>query len=476
MQRNPKRVFNNVTEAIGMTPLIKIDRLTKKHGIKCQIYVKFEAMNPGQSVKDRIGASMLDLAEKEGKIKPGDTIVECTSGNTGLGLAMNCAVRGYKLIITIPDKMSSEKINTLKAFGAKVIICDTSLPTEDPKSYRGMAKEIGSRPGHFWCNQYYNPANPDAHYRGTSLEICEQLDRKIDYAFIGAGTCGTMSGCAKRFKEEIKGIKIVAIDPVGSVLAQPESLNTVSKTFKAEGLGQVKVPGIARRDLIDAWVKMDDPETFVMARDMVSTEGLLVGGSCGTIVGGMFEYIKKNNLQDKEDLVMVTLLPDSAKNYMTKFMSDEWMVGNRFWSYDRFVDEENYFGMKTVNDYPAMKPVAYYDRRLTIGDCIDLFNNGLTVIPIRQGSKIIGIVDKKTLIKKMVWEGLNKNCSASNCVDKDFLMISYEAPMCVVQRILEDRHSVLLAKDINEDSVGDVYVLTHDSLIDLIKEDFKEYI
>ena len=456
--------------------MIKLDRIAKKHGIKCQIFAKAEFVNPGQSVKDRIGISMIRQAEKEGKLKPGDTVVECTSGNTGIGLAMACAVLGYKCIITIPCKMSSEKINTLKALGAQVIVCDTTLPSSHPGNYRTCAMNLAKQPNHYWCNQYDHPGNPLAHYDNTSIEIIEQMDGKIDIAFIGTGTFGTMSGVAKRFKEELKETKIVGIDPVGSILACPDDPNNVQKLYKQEGLGQSCLPGVSRRDLVDDWIQIDDPECFRMARDIIETEGLLVGGSCGTIVHGMFEYLKKNNLADKEDLICVTLLPDSAKNYMTKYMSDEWMVGNRYWDYERFVDEKNYFGMKTVNDYPNIKPVAYYDRRLTIADCIDKFNSGLSYVPIRENGKVVGIVGKKNLIKKMLNENLNKNSSAFNCIDRDFLMIDANAPFCVVQRILEERDCLLLAKDIKEESVGDVYVLTHDSLIDLLKEDFKELI
>jgi len=476
MQKNPLRVFDDITQAIGMTPMIKIDRFMAKHGIKCQVYVKYEPMNPGQSVKDRIGLSMIELAEKSGKLKPGDTIVECTSGNTGLGLAMVAAIKGYKLIITIPDKMSLEKINTLKAFGAEVIVCKTELASCDPRSYKGMAKEFGSRPGHFWVNQYENEGNPLAHYNTTGVEICEQMENNLDICFIGAGTGGTISGTAKRIKETIPNCKIVGIDPVGSILAQPESMNTVNKIYKAEGLGQGCVPGIMRRDLVDAWVKADDPESFVLAREIIKTEGMMVGGSSGTILSGMIEYIKANNLQDNENLRFVVLLPDSAKNYMSKFMGDDWMIGNRYWGYESFIDEDNYFGMKTLTDYRKYKPVPYYDKRLTVGDCIDLFKKGFEVVPIRDNGKVIGIVDKKTFVNKVAKEGLDKTSSASNCIDKDFLMIDYSAPMCVVQKMLENRNCVLLAKDITETNVGEVFVMTHNDLIDLIEEDFKEYI
>lgn len=476
MQKNPLRVFDDITQAIGMTPMIKIDRLMSAHGIKCKVFAKYESMNPGQSVKDRIGLSMVEKAEKDGKLKPGDTIVECTSGNTGLGLAMIAAVRGYKLIITIPDKMSLEKINTLKAFGAEVIVCKTELPSSDPRSYRGMAKDLGSRPGHYWVNQYENEGNPLAHYITTGVEICEQMEDNIDYCFIGAGTGGTITGVSQRVKERIPSCKIVGIDPVGSILALPESLNTVNKMYKAEGLGQGCIPGIIKRELVDNWVKADDHESFLLAREVIKTEGLMVGGSSGTILSGMIEYIKANNLQDNEDLRCVVLLPDSAKNYMSKFMGDDWMIGNRYWGYESFIDEDSYFGMKTLADYKKFKPVAYYDKRLTIGDCIDLFKKGFGVIPIREAGRVLGIVDKKTLVHRIATEGLDKTSSASNCIDKDFLMIDYSAPMCVVQKMLENRHSVLLAKDITDQNVGEIYAVTHDDLIDLIEDDFREYI
>lgn len=476
MLKNPLRVFDDITQAIGATPMIKMDRMMAAHDIKCTVYAKYEAVNPGQSVKDRIGLSMIELAEKQGKIKPGDTIVECTSGNTGLGLAMVAAVRGYKLIITIPDKMSLEKINTLRAFGAEVIVCKTELSSCNPRSYRGLAKDLGSRPGHFWVNQYENEGNPLAHYMTTGVEICEQMEDKLDYCFIGAGTGGTITGVGKRLKERIPTCKLIGIDPIGSILAQPDTLNTVDKIYKAEGLGQSCMPGVIRREYVDGWMKADDPESFVLTRELIKTEGLMCGGSAGTILAGMINYLKENNLHTNENLKCVVLLPDSAKNYMSKFMGDDWMIGNRYWGYESFIDEDSFFGLKTLDDHKKFKPVPYYDKRLTIGDCIDLFKKGFGVIPIREAGKVIGIVDKKTLVHRVATEGLDKTSSASNCIEKDFLMIDYAAPMCVVQKMLQNRYSVLLAKDITDSSVGDVFAITHDDLIELIEEDFKEYI
>ena len=476
MLKNPLRVFDDVTQAIGQTPMVKIDRIMKAYGIKCEVYAKCEAMNPGQSVKDRICLTMIDLAEKEGRLKPGDTIVECTSGNTGIGLAIIAAIRGYKIKVTTPDKVSIEKLTILKALGAEVIICDTKLPASNPSSYKGMAKILSSKPGHYWVNQYENEANPLTHYNTTGIEICEQMADNIDYCFIGAGTGGTLTGVGERIKERIANCKIIGIDPIGSNLAQPETLNVATKSYKTEGLGQTCVPGIIKRELVHEWVKVGDAKSFIYARELIKYEGLLMGGSSGTILAGMIEYIKNKNLQDNEALRCMLIFPDSAKNYMSKFMSDEWMVGNGFWSYDSFIDEGSYFGLKTLKDFVQFKPVPYYDKRLTVSDCIDLFKKGHGVIPIRDNGNILGVVEKRTFIKQVVSEGLNDVNSASHCLEKDFLMIDYLAPFSVVQKILQNRHHVLLAKSLTDNSIGDIYVVTHDDLIKIMEADYKEYI
>lgn len=231
------RTYENVVDAIGQTPMIMLNKIPSENGVKCSIYAKCDYLNPGGSSKDRICLFMILAAEKEGKIKPGDTLVESTSGNTGIGLALVALVRGYKLITTIPDKMSKEKINTLKAMGTEVIITPTQLDSDDPNSYVGVAKRLGQLPNHFWINQYYNKANVQAHYETTGPEIFEQMNGKIDYMFIAAGTCGTITGCAKRFKELDPNIKVIGVDPVGSVLAIPDTLNSVSKSYKIEGIG-----------------------------------------------------------------------------------------------------------------------------------------------------------------------------------------------------------------------------------------------
>lgn len=474
MRKNTLRVFDDVTQAVGMTPLIRIDRFMKSHGVKCQIYVKYEAMNPGQSVKDRIGVNMLDHAELTGKVKPGYTLVECTSGNTGIGIAMAAAVKGYKLIITVPDKVSSEKIDALKALGAQVIVCKTDLPASDPNSFKGMAKMIGSKPEHYWFNQHNNEANPDAHYKTTALEFYEQMEGKIDIAFFGAGTGGTITGNTRKLKELIPGLKVIGIDPIGSVLAQPDSMNDIIKVWKAEGMGQNCVTGVIRRDLVDSWVKADDDESFKLARDLMVKEGMMVGGSCGTILAGIIKYLKENNLHEREDLRCISLMPDTAKNYMTKYMSNDWMVGHGYWTYERFIDPNSIFGMKSIKDFKKFKAIPYYDKRLTIADCFDIFREGFQAIPIKDNGKIIGVVDKRTFIYKITRQGLDKHSSANNCIENDFLTIDLNAPLCVVQRMLENKPYLLMAERPYENDIGDVFVVSHGDLVDLLDEEYTE--
>ena len=375
MDKKNLRVYENVLEVIGATPLIKLNKVPKDLGVSCKIYAKAEFMNPGGSIKDRTGANMLEEAEKRGDIHPGYTIVESTSGNTGIGLALACCVRGYNLIVTIPDKMSKEKIDLLKSMGAKVIITDTSLPVEHPDSYVSIAKRLGNQPNHFYVDQYNNEDNPRTHYKTTANELNYQMEGKIDYIFIGSGTCGTITGIGKRIKELIPTVKIVGVDPVGSQVALPVELNKIRKAYKTEGMGQSYVPKIMDQSLVDDWVKIDDLETLNCARDLISKEGLLVGGSAGSIVKGALNYLIDKNLSGNNELRCIVILPDSVRNYISKFVNDSWMVGNSFYPVSTLTDESHPFNYLTIADIEILEPVSYYDRRMTVGDCFELFSH-----------------------------------------------------------------------------------------------------
>jgi len=319
--------YENVLEAIGNTPLIRLNRMAK--GLKPRIYVKAEFMNPGGSVKDRIGVAMIDEAERKGLLKPGGTIVEGTSGNTGIGLALVAALRGYKLIFTITDKQSREKINLLKALGAEVIVCPTNVEPEDPRSYYSVADKLTKEvPGAFHPNQYENPENPKAHYRTTGPEIWRDTEGKITHFVAGMGTGGTISGVAKYLKEQNPKIKILGADPVGSLYYEKIKFNRIgeAKPYVVEGIGEDIFPGTMDLKCVDDIMQVADRDCFIATRRLAKMEGLMTGGSCGAAVWAGLEFAKK--LTEKD--FMVILLPDTGMRYLSKIYNDEWMRENRY--------------------------------------------------------------------------------------------------------------------------------------------------
>lgn len=323
------KIMNSILENIGRTPLVRINNIAKDEGIECELLAKCEWFNAGGSVKDRIGYRMIADAETSGRIKPGDTLIEPTSGNTGIGLALTAAVKGYNMVITLPEKMSKEKVDVLKGLGAEIIRTPTEAAWDAPESHIGVAAKLNKEiPNSHILDQYINPSNPLAHYEGTAEELIYQCDGKIDYLIASAGTGGTITGIAKKLKEKIPGIKVIGVDPHGSILAQPETLNTTTEGYQVEGIGYDFIPDVLKREYIDEWVKTSDQPSFIMARRMIRQEGLLCGGSSGSTMYAAIDYIKKNNIG--KDKRVVVICADSVRNYMTKFLSDEWMIENGF--------------------------------------------------------------------------------------------------------------------------------------------------
>ncbi len=320
-------IKNNVLETIGDTPLVRLKNIPKD--INARIYAKLEFMNPGGSIKDRMALYMIEDAEKNGLLKPGGTIVENTSGNTGVGLAIVAAVKGYKAIFTIPDKMSQEKINLLKAFGAEVIVTPTDVPYDDPRSYYETAKRIAKEtPNSFYVNQYNNIKNPEAHYKTTGPEIWQQTDGKIDFLVAGIGTGGTLSGVAKYLKEKNPNVKVIAIDPIGSVFYHYFKHKRLIKphVYKVEGIGEDYLVKAMDFSVVDDIIQVNDKNSFLMARRLAREEGIFAGGSSGAAVWASLKLAK--NI--KGDKLIVTILPDSGSRYLSKFYNDEWMKQNGF--------------------------------------------------------------------------------------------------------------------------------------------------
>ena len=321
------QAYQNILQAIGKTPIVKLNAVTC--GLDANFYAKCEFMNPGGSTKDRIGLHIIDVAEKEGLLKPGGTIIEATSGNTGVGLAMVAAVRGYKCIFVMADKQSEEKRRVLRAFGAQVVVCPTNVDPQDPCSYYRVAEKlVRETPNSFHANQYYNPANPETHYLSTGPEIWEQCGNELDIFILSIGTGGTVSGITKYLCEKNPHIQVVGVDPIGSIFYE---LFHTGKTPQAhsyfvEGIGEDFMPGTMTLSCMNDIVQVSDKESFDMARRLIKEEALLVGGSSGAAVAGAIKYVQHRLkwTHERKPNILV-LLPDSSSRYLSKFLNDDWM-------------------------------------------------------------------------------------------------------------------------------------------------------
>lgn len=440
--------YENVLDAIGRTPLIRLNRVAA--GLPCPIYAKVEFFNPGQSIKDRIGRAMIEKAESEGAIKPGvSTIVEATSGNTGVGLALVAAVKGYRCIFVMPDKMSNEKINLLRAYGAEVVIVPTNVPPDSPDSYAGVAKRLRNEIPNAWQpDQFTNLSNPEVHYLTTGPEIWEQTRGRITCFVSGIGTGGTISGVGRYLKERNPKIRIVGADPDGSILS-----GGTPKPWKVEGIGEDYVPKTFNSQVVDSWVRVTDKESFSAARRIARMEGLLVGGSCGTCAAAAFKYAERLTPQD----LMVVVMPDTGRNYLSKVYNDAWMRENGYLEEDRapatagdvlsFVGERELFSLspddtmqtainllrtKEISQVPIIendrvvgglqevtlarllhekqdprgvqlraimaRPLPEVDERISVDEVYRLLLSGNTGVIIRKDAKIRGIITRIDLV------------------------------------------------------------------------------
>lgn len=398
---NSFRICDNVLEAIGETPLVRLNHVTKD--LKCQVLAKCEFFNSGGSVKDRIAKRMIEDAEEAGKIKPGDTLIEPTSGNTGIGLALAAACKGYKCIITMPEKMSKEKVNVLKALGAEIIRTPTEAAFDAPDSHISVAIRLEKElPNAHILNQYTNPSNPLAHYEGTAEEIWRQCDGKVDMLVAGAGTGGTITGVARRLKELNPNIKIVGVDPEGSILAQPESLNDKNRLqpYQVEGTGYDFIPDVLDRSLIDTWVKSNDLESLVMMRRLIRNEGLLCGGSSGAAVSCALEAAESL----EEGQTCVVILPDSVRNYMTKALSDDWMIEHGFVDGEVIQPKQyqTWWAHLRVCDLPLSTPLTITST-VTCKDAIALLKQeGFDMVPVVEDNNVIGVVTEGNMTTRLL--------------------------------------------------------------------------
>jgi len=314
-------ILNNILQSIGNTPIVKLNKVGSD--LDCDLYVKCEYFNAGGSVKDRIGFRMIDEAEKSGRIKPGDTLIEPTSGNTGIGLALSAAVKGYRIIIVMPEKMSMEKQVVLEALGAEIVRTPSDAASEDPESLFGVSKKLNAEiPNSHILDQYCNPNNPNAHYEGTAEEILADFGTDLDMCVLGVGTGGTITGVARKLKEKIPSIRIIGADPFGSILGGGDQVYP----YQVEGIGYDFFPDVLDNNMVDEYVKVSDKDSFLTARRLIREEGILCGGSSGTAMAAALEKAAKLEKGQK----CLVFLADGVRNYMSKFLSDEWMKEHGF--------------------------------------------------------------------------------------------------------------------------------------------------
>ena len=394
------KYLDSIIDQIGDTPMVKLNKIPQSEGVEATILCKLEYFNAGGSVKDRIARRMVLEAEKEGRIKPGYTLIEPTSGNTGIGLALMGAVRGYRTIITLPEKMSNEKVSVLKALGAEIVRTPTEAAWDAPESHIGVAKRLNAEiPNSVILDQYGNINNPLAHEFETGEEIWDQTGGRIDYLVAGAGTGGTITGIGKALKKHSKDVKVIGADPKGSILAVPESLNDSTESYKVEGIGYDFVPDVLDRSVVDEWVKTDDKESFLLARRLIQEEGLLCGGSSGSALAAALRIAKEKKLG--KDSVIVVVLPDSLRSYLTKFIDDDWMDYNGFVSTTSKPAEspKDRFKGATIADL-RLKPVITIQASSPASAAIDTMRDkGFDQLPVaNENGKLVGLVTLGNLL------------------------------------------------------------------------------
>ena len=430
---------NSIIEQIGNTPLIKLNQINK--GLKPQIFGKLESANPGGSVKDRIGLNMIADAEKRGELRPGGTIIEATSGNTGIGLAITAAVKGYKCVFVVTSKVSHEKINYLKALGAEVIVVSNLAEPEEPEYYVNVAKRLHKEmPNSFFAYQYSNPSNPEIHYKTTGPEIWRQTDGKITHFVSSIGTGGTISGTGRFLKEKNPNIQVIGADPLGSIFKHYKDTGEIIKgtPYLVEGIGQDCLPENVHFQYIDKIINISDKDSFAAARRLTKEEGIFCGGSTGTIVHVALDIAKSCTRND----VIVFIVCDTGERYLSKFHNEEWLRSNKM------LDTE----IRTLRDISDRKKATGFEEIVTIKeedkvkDVLELITKtGYTQIPVLKGRKSIGAIRENKLLAKLVDKPLLYNFLIKDVMEESFPVLDAKTDIQEVKEILKDHLAVLVS-------------------------------
>lgn len=431
--------LHDISEAAGNTPIVQLHRVTV--GVPVEIYVKCEFLNPGGSHKDRLAANMLRRAEAAG-LAPGGTIVEATSGNTGASLALLAALRGYRCVFAMPDKMSQEKISHLRAFGARVVVCPTAVDPDDPRSYYQVAQRIAREtPNSFYADQYHNPANPEAHYLSSGPEIWRQTGGDFEVLCAGMGTGGTLSGTGKFLREKKPSLKVVGIDPVGSLYYDFVKTGRVTKPFayKVEGIGEDFFPSTMNLGILDDVVRVDDKECFLTTRDLTRLEGLFVGGSGGAAVAGAIKYARsmvergEDKAGDRPARILV-FLADAGHKYLSKIFNDDWMRDNGFL--------EDAPGLGTVRDVLSgrdKRPLVTVSPEATLREVIDRLKSlGISQLPVVAGGKLRGIVAEVDLLRALVSGERTLDTAVGELAESDYATVTPNTKIELLQSVLSE--------------------------------------
>jgi len=435
--REPTMLLNNILEAVGHTPLVRLNRIGQ--GLQPILAAKVEFLNPGGSVKDRIGLEMVLEAERDGSLKPGGTIIEGTSGNTGMGLAMVAAVRGYRCVFTMPDKMSQEKIDTLRALGAEVVVTPTAVAHDDPRSYHSVAVRLNREiPNSIFPNQYDNPANPTAHFKSTGPEIWEQSGGKVTHVVIGIGTGGTITGVGRYFRQVAPHVKIVGVDPEGSIYydlyrnrAKPKPV-----PYKVEGVGQDEMPKNVDFAVIDEVIQVGDKESFLLTRRLARQEGIFAGGSSGMALGAALQLAQRGTERD----YIIALLPDTGSRYLSKIFNDDWMKENQFLDSPVRLTTGDVLRQKDVN-----QRMIAVSSDATVGEAIELMRlHSISQIPVLSEGAILGSLDENRLLKLLLSSGEAWHHNVVECMDAPFPVVREDTPVEDLATILQDRVQALI--------------------------------
>lgn len=448
------KYYNNILETIGNTPMVKLNKVVED--VPALVLGKVETFNPGHSIKDRMALKMLEDAEKRGDIKPGGTIIECTSGNTGMGLALAAAVKGYRSIFTTSDKQSKEKFDMLRAVGSEVIVCPTNVTPDDPRSYYSVAERLSKEiPNSFWCNQYDNLSNRQAHYESTGPEIWDQTDGKITHLVVGVGTGGTISGTAKFLKEKNPNIKIWGVDTYGSVFKKYHETGEFDEKeiypYITEGIGEDILPKNVDFSLIDYFEKVTDKDGAVMARRLAREEGIMLGYSCGSAVAGLVQL--KDRLT-KDDVVVV-IFHDHGSRYVGKLYNDEWMRERGFLD-----------GELTVKDLVAMKEdKTFYsvEKNETIRTAFQMMKDmDLSQVPVMNDGEVVGSLTESAVLTALLENPMhNTEKAVETIMDKPFPMVEGDLAFSKLGRFIDKKITAVLTKD----KSGRYHVLTQYDII-----------